>query len=195
MVLGDRRKWNESTKGKAWSGSKLGRAGDGARELLPWTACPGTQKNLDPEHPLAREGLQGQTPCAPFISLFNTGCVVSCSRTMCLAPTYCRSPAVPLACLLAMNGFECRGKRSKVHLVEKLPLLNLMLRQKSGSKLMWAQSQGRSQQPTGSPWASSFSIALPRALGRTRTHARTHTHTHTYTYTHTSMACRCAQSA
>jgi hypothetical protein len=41
-------KWNESTKGKAWSGSKLGRAGDGARELLHWTACPGTQKNLDP---------------------------------------------------------------------------------------------------------------------------------------------------
>jgi hypothetical protein len=48
------RKWGESTKGKAWSGSKLGRAGDGARELLPWTACTGTQKNLDPEHPLAR---------------------------------------------------------------------------------------------------------------------------------------------
>ena len=26
-------------------------------------------------------------PCARFISLFNTGCVVSCSRTICLAPT------------------------------------------------------------------------------------------------------------
>jgi hypothetical protein len=49
------RKWSESTKGKAWSGSKLGRAGDGTRELLPWTACPGTQKNLDPKHPLARD--------------------------------------------------------------------------------------------------------------------------------------------
>ncbi len=23
------------------------------RELLPWTAGPGAQKNLDPEHPLA----------------------------------------------------------------------------------------------------------------------------------------------
>jgi hypothetical protein len=57
VVLGEStcRKWSESTKGKAWSGSKLGRAGDGARELLPWTACPGTQKNLDPEHPLARD--------------------------------------------------------------------------------------------------------------------------------------------
>jgi hypothetical protein len=50
-----RQKWNESTKGKAWSGSKLGRTGDGARELLPWTACPSTQRNLDPEHPLARD--------------------------------------------------------------------------------------------------------------------------------------------
>jgi hypothetical protein len=49
------RKWGESTKGKALSGSKLGWAGDGARELLPWTACPGTQKNLDPKHPLARD--------------------------------------------------------------------------------------------------------------------------------------------
>jgi hypothetical protein len=31
----------------------LGRAGDGTRELLPWTAGPGAQKNFDPEHPLA----------------------------------------------------------------------------------------------------------------------------------------------
>jgi hypothetical protein len=57
VVLGEStcQKWSESTKSKAWSGSELGRAGDGARELSPWTACPGTQKNLDPEHPLARE--------------------------------------------------------------------------------------------------------------------------------------------
>ena len=34
---------------------RLGRAGDGARELLPWTAGPGAQKNFDPEHPLARD--------------------------------------------------------------------------------------------------------------------------------------------
>jgi hypothetical protein len=33
----------------------LGRAGDGSRELIPWTAGPGTLKNLDPEHPLARD--------------------------------------------------------------------------------------------------------------------------------------------
>jgi hypothetical protein len=40
VVLGEStcRKWSESTKGKTWSGSELGRAGDGARELLPWTA-------------------------------------------------------------------------------------------------------------------------------------------------------------
>ena len=41
--------------GKAWSRSGLGRAGDGTRELLPWTAGPDTQKNFDPEHPLARD--------------------------------------------------------------------------------------------------------------------------------------------
>ena len=28
-------------------------AGDGARELLSWTANPGAQKHFDPEHPLA----------------------------------------------------------------------------------------------------------------------------------------------
>ena len=31
---------------------RLGRAGDGARELLPWTAGP-THEYFDPEHPLA----------------------------------------------------------------------------------------------------------------------------------------------
>jgi hypothetical protein len=32
-------------KVKCW-----GEAGDGARELLPWTANPGVQKNFDPDH-------------------------------------------------------------------------------------------------------------------------------------------------
>jgi hypothetical protein len=45
----------ERAEGKAWSRSRLGRAGDEARELLPWTAGPGAQKNFDPEHPLARD--------------------------------------------------------------------------------------------------------------------------------------------
>ena len=35
-------------QGQCW-----GEAGDGARELLPWTANPGAQKHFDPEHPLA----------------------------------------------------------------------------------------------------------------------------------------------
>jgi len=43
-------------QGQCW-----GEAGDAARELLPWTAGPGAQKNFDPEHhfdpehPLARD--------------------------------------------------------------------------------------------------------------------------------------------
>ncbi len=45
----------EESRGKAWSRSRLGRAGDGVRELLTWTAGPGAQKNFDPEHPLARD--------------------------------------------------------------------------------------------------------------------------------------------
>ena len=32
---------------------KRGQAGEGARELFPWTAGPGTHKYFDPEHPLA----------------------------------------------------------------------------------------------------------------------------------------------
>jgi hypothetical protein len=40
-------------RARRWSRSRLGRAGDEARELLPWTAGPGAQKNFDPEHPLA----------------------------------------------------------------------------------------------------------------------------------------------
>jgi hypothetical protein len=34
-------------------GQCRGEAGDGARELLLWTANPGAQKHFDPEHPLA----------------------------------------------------------------------------------------------------------------------------------------------
>ena len=35
-------------QGQCW-----GEAGDGARELLSWTANPGAQKHFNPEHPLA----------------------------------------------------------------------------------------------------------------------------------------------
>jgi hypothetical protein len=41
-----------------------GEAGDGARELLPWTANPGAQKHFDPEHLLAGDskGVKTTTP-------------------------------------------------------------------------------------------------------------------------------------
>jgi hypothetical protein len=42
----------ERAESKAWSRSRLGQAGDGARELLPWMVGPGDQRNFDPEHPL-----------------------------------------------------------------------------------------------------------------------------------------------
>jgi hypothetical protein len=45
----------ERAESKAWSRSRLGRSGDGARALLPRTEGPGDQKNFDPEHPLARD--------------------------------------------------------------------------------------------------------------------------------------------
>ena len=61
---------------KAWSRSRRGRAGDGARELLPWTAGPGMQKNFDPEHLLAEDS-KGRSlalvlyPC--LIQIFSCG--------------------------------------------------------------------------------------------------------------------------
>ena len=54
-------------EGRAWSRSRLGRAGDEARELLPWTAVPGAQKNFDPEHPLARD-FKGRSLALVYIS-------------------------------------------------------------------------------------------------------------------------------
>jgi hypothetical protein len=36
---------------------RLRRAGEGARELFPWTAGPGTHKYFDPQHPLAGDSL------------------------------------------------------------------------------------------------------------------------------------------
>ncbi len=42
----------EARRGQGQCWGEAG-AGDGARELLPWTANPGAQKHFDPEHPLA----------------------------------------------------------------------------------------------------------------------------------------------
>ena len=39
---------HQQTKGPCWN-----EAGDGAREILPWTANPGAKKHFDPQHPLA----------------------------------------------------------------------------------------------------------------------------------------------
>jgi len=90
-------------------------AGDGARELLPWTAGPGAQKNLDPEHPLARDSKgRGLALAAPSIFLFNTVCVVSSSLALCISHPLPipRGPPCPRARVYVC---ECRGgKRSKV---------------------------------------------------------------------------------
>ena len=42
----------EARRGQGQCWGEAG-AGDGARELLRWTANPGAQKHFDPEHPLA----------------------------------------------------------------------------------------------------------------------------------------------
>ena len=65
-------------KEKGVSRSRLGRAGDGARELLPWTAGPGAQKNFDPEHPLARDS-KGSSLALVLYSII---CVVSSSLAL-----------------------------------------------------------------------------------------------------------------
>ena len=68
----------ERAEGKAWSRSMLGRAGDEARELLPWTAGPGAQKTFDPEHPLARD-FKGSSLALVLYSII---CVVSSSLAL-----------------------------------------------------------------------------------------------------------------
>jgi hypothetical protein len=99
------------TKGKAWSRSWLGRAGDGARELLPpWTAGPGAQKNFDPNTSCG--GLQGQKPCALLYSCLIQ--FVLCVLALRI-PHRLPIPRGP-SCTLTYhdkNVFECRGgKRS-----------------------------------------------------------------------------------
>ena len=51
-------------KARRGQGQGWGRAGDGARELLPRTAGPGTQKNFDPEHLLAKDS---KSSCLPLV--------------------------------------------------------------------------------------------------------------------------------
>ena len=51
------------------------------RELLPWTAGPGAQKNFDPEHLLAEDS-KGSSLALVLYFCFNTVCAVSFPRTM-----------------------------------------------------------------------------------------------------------------
>jgi len=89
-------------KEKGVSRSRLGRAGDGARELLPWTAGPGAQKNFDPEHPLAR-GSKGISRLALVLySIQFLLCLPSLALSL-RAPLLRASDGVPMFRLFIAN--------------------------------------------------------------------------------------------
>ena len=97
-------------RARRWSRSRLGRAGDEARELLPWTAGPGAQKNFDPEHPLAGDS-KGRSLTLVLYSIQ----FVSCPSSLAL----CISHPLPIPrgspCLLArVDVYECRGGKRSV---------------------------------------------------------------------------------
>ena len=105
------------SKGKAWSRSRLGRAGGGARELLPWTAGPGrprsTQK-LRSRAPSARwrDSKGSSLALVLYLSLYIV-CVV-CHRTTYFARTR-RPSTVLFAHALAVQCYvteEVRGAES-----------------------------------------------------------------------------------
>ncbi len=103
----------QRAESKAWSKSRLGRAGDGERELLPWTAGPDTHKYFDSDHPLARDS-KGRSLVLVFYSIIQfVWHLPSRPRTMYLAPT-ADPPHSPFL-IARVNVSECRGdKRSKV---------------------------------------------------------------------------------
>ena len=86
-------------------------AGDGARELLPWTAGPGAQKNFDPEHPLAGDSKGSCLALVLYSIQF-----VSCPSSLALCISHpLPIPRGPLCLRARMDVCECRGgKRSKV---------------------------------------------------------------------------------
>ncbi len=96
-----------------WSRSGLGRAGDGSRELLLWTAGPGAQKNFDPEHPLARDS-KGRSLA---LLLYSCLCHVLLPRTMYLAPT-ADPPAVPPARAVACMSLSIEEEKGAKFLHE-----------------------------------------------------------------------------
>ncbi len=98
-------------RARRWSRSRLGRAGDGARELLPWTAGPGAQKNFDPEHPLAGDS-KGRSLALVLYSIQFVSCPSSLALCISHPPPI---PRVPPCLRARVNVCECRGgKRSKV---------------------------------------------------------------------------------
>jgi hypothetical protein len=80
-------------QGQCW-----GEAGDGSRELLPWTANPGAQKHFDPEHPLVRDS-KGISAAALCSFLFH--CLIQFVLRRVLAPIP-QPSAVALARALAV---------------------------------------------------------------------------------------------
>ena len=91
---------------------RLRRAGEGARELFPWTAGPGTHKYFDPQHPLA--GDSKGSSLALVLCNIHSPLRLPSSLALCISHPL----PIPLGppCLRArVNVYECRGgKRSKV---------------------------------------------------------------------------------
>jgi hypothetical protein len=86
LESGARARWVRHGQGRQ------GRTGDGARELLPWTAGPGTQKNFVPKDPLARDS-KGRRFALSYISRLIR--VVLCPRTTYHSPIVPAAPSLP----------------------------------------------------------------------------------------------------
>jgi hypothetical protein len=100
----------------AWSRSRQGRASDEARELLPWTAGPGAQKNLDPEHLLAEDSKGSSLALVLYLCLIQ---FVLCRRpSHYVFRTHCRSPAVPPARALACMSLSIEEEKGAKFLRE-----------------------------------------------------------------------------
>ena len=71
-----------------------------ARELLPWTAGPGAQKNFDPEHPLARDSKGSSLALVLYLIQF-----VSCPSSLALSISH--SLPIPRGFPLPARSREC----------------------------------------------------------------------------------------
>ena len=80
------------------------------RELLPWTAGPGAQKNFDPEHPLARDSKGSSLALVLYLIQF-----VSCPSSLALSISHPLPIPRGSPCLRArVNVCECRGGKRSV---------------------------------------------------------------------------------